>query len=84
MGNLRSDLRSRKHIVRSHRICLVVWDRLLLRIARIYRSEKTEHVKMQHGPQRERLAFDHPVVIFGKETPVRLYVLEEHVAVQDQ
>ena len=39
---------------------------------------------MQHGPQRKRLAFDHPVVIFSKELPVRLYVLKEHVAVQDQ
>ena len=39
---------------------------------------------MQHGPQRKRLSFDHPVVIFGKQLPVRLYVLKEHVAVQDQ
>ena len=84
MYDLRYDLRCWKNIIRSDRISLVIRYGLLLRIARIYRSEKAEHVKMQHRPQGQRLAFHHPVVIFSKEFPVCFNILKKHVAVQDQ
>ena len=84
LENLVDDLAGRQQGFGRQRLVCVIGNGRPVGIERIDRSEKPQHVEMQHRAQGQRLAPDDVVIVSREERLPALDVFQQFVAVQNQ